>query len=185
MKRALFLSCIPILSLAFLLGCSSFPKPSKENEAVLIIPIDFIKHTSAYLFGKYHIKLQKTDDASISADVPMDPTERYQVVQGLLEGQYKVTEIYFQYDSNSRKAGSEKVDWDFVLQAGSITIVPATFQYTQHAEGNTYYYKGEWTPLTNEKLSAVLEDLSKKENFSSWKLSDRTNELVSKIQKSE
>jgi len=184
-KKAIVLACTAFLSFAFLSGCSSFPKHDKENEALLIVPIKFIKHTSAHLFGKYHIKVQSASDTSITVDIPIDPTETYHVVQGLVEGEYKVTEIYFQYDSNSRKANSQNVDWGFTLQAGSVTIVPATFQYTQYIEGSTYYYKGEWTPLTSDKLTAMLEDLSRKENFGSWKLSDRTNEFIAKIKQTE
>ena len=66
-----------------------------------------------------------------------------------------------------------------------MTLDTATFQYTQYAEGNTYYYKGEWTPLTRDKLTAMLEDLSRQKNFSGWKLSDRTNELIGKIKETE
>ncbi len=42
---------------------------------------------------------------------------------------------------------------------------------------------GQWTQLTNDKLSTMLDDLSKDDNFSSWKLSDRTNEVINKIRR--
>jgi hypothetical protein len=183
MKRTLFQLATSVLFLLFLIGCSSFPRSTSENDTMLIILTNFVRHTSPFFFGEYHAKVEKINDSSIVVDVSIDPLKQYQIVQGLSEGEYIIPEFYFLYYDNSKKSNVRPSGFRFAQQKGRITILQATFLYTQHGGGTEYYYTGEWTPLTNEKLLELYKAISQEENFKTWQLSEKTAELVEQIKK--
>ena len=166
-----------LVSLGFLIGCSSFPKPATEKDTLLIIPTFFLKYVTPIMFGEYHVKIANINVSEITQDVAIDPTKEYQVVQGLPEGDYIIPEYYFLY--NTSKKGSTYPSGEiFSMEDGKLTILQKTFQYTQKGDGHMFTYYGGWTPLTKEKLAKAYQTMSQEANFGAWKLSEMTAALM-------
>jgi hypothetical protein len=158
-----------------LVGCSGLPAPSEKSGAIVLIPISLDKSVEGDLFGRYIVKVISITDMPFETEVVLHPYASYQVITGIPEGEYKISQGRFAYEGDQSPGSKTNLSIRFITINGQITIINKEFQYLLFSESGRIYMNFKLIPkLSKEKATEIYAKLKKEKNFSLWKLTDET-----------
>jgi hypothetical protein len=175
-NAAVLITCA--LAALVLIDCSGLPPASTKSSAVAILAIDFDKAASRKVFGWYTITIRSAGNQGRRIYVPLDPTVDFQIIKGLQQGMYQITEVFFNYSEYQTQGSASPANISFAAVEGMITFIDCEFQYRVYEDAGKGYMDYEWIPhLSVAKAERILEELKNDKNYSLWRLSEESSAL--------
>jgi hypothetical protein len=173
------LTAIVIVSFVFaLIGCAGLPAPKDQTDTLAILPIRLETPINDVSYGRYALRIVSTDSNGFESRVILDPQRAFQPITGLPEGEYKIDQVTFYYNTVSRNGSVRPANVRFRTHRGQLTIIDAAFRFTVTMLDGKKAIAYNWSPILDRSMAAeVLNKLRQEKNFRSWQLSDETKEL--------
>ncbi len=148
-------------------GCAGVPKPSSDNDTLLLVPITMDNGTTESWTIASNYKIRLESDAG-ERWIGVRTANDYEIVHGLLPGEYAITGVTSTY------AGEKPFMFDnpvrFVLNPGELKIFPYSISITIYRQKGSLWESFRLKPLDPETKYTLLDSLRKEENIELWQI---------------
>ena len=117
------------------------------------------------------------NDIFVSFDIVYDtdktirltPTTKYSIVETIGKGTHTINAVRTLNTSSTESTKESKINMDFVVEDGKVTIFPLKFLLTKKIDGNSIYLYSGFSAISNQDIAQTKNFFYQQKNSAEWK----------------